>query len=307
MPLILRRTTPISEIAGAAEFSPTGGTRHTSSLLPVLADTPQRVTLELDLARWEQRLNEVRDAIMAEEAAQRMVEREINQELGHLREQVSELLGEIERLEARISRLEISAMPLSDDELDDEDLDERAENAAYWAEWRQQREEREASNNGRHRPSGNSRRSRELRERYRELARLIHPDLAPDARGREQREKIMRLANEAYEAGDLAQIERLLNLWSAPLNGEYELPSLEQQQRLLEQKKSEHEELRRQLRNLERSELGKLVRSDPRKRRRDIQKESERLRRDLAALRLRRRRLMRLLDTRRRELSEIGD
>jgi len=305
MPKILRRTTPISEVAGATEFSPTGGTQPTSSLLPAPVDIHQRVKLELDLARWDHRLDEVRNAIMAEESAQRAIEREINLEIGHLREQVAEMLGEIERLEARISRLEISSMPLSDDELDDEEMDERAENAAYWAEWRQQREER--GNNGHHRPSGNSQRSRDLRERYRALARLIHPDLATDARGREHREQIMRLANEAYEAGDLAQIERLLTLWSQPLDGEYEMPSLEQQQRLLIQKKSEHDELRRQLRNLERSELGKLVRSDIRKRRRDIQRESERLRRDLASLRLRRRRLMRILDARRRELSEIGD
>lgn len=306
MPKSLRRNTPISDVAGATEFSPSGGTHTSSSNLPALLDIRHRVKLELDLARWELRLDDARNAIMAEEASQRLIEREISLQVGQVREQVAEMLGEIERLEARISRLEVSSAPLSDDELDDEDLDERAENAAYWAEWRQQREER-ASSNGRYRPSGRKGKGKELRERYRALARLIHPDLARDAQGRAHREAIMRLANEAYEAGDQAQIERLLELWSQAPDTAHEFPSLDQQQKLIAQKKSEHDELRRQLRNLERSELGKLVRADPRKRRRDIQKESERLRRDLASLRLRRRRLMRTLDFRRRELSEIGD
>ena len=61
--------------------------------------------LDLDLARWNHCLDEARDAIMAEERAQRLVEREINLELGQMREQVAALLGEIERLEQRLDRL----------------------------------------------------------------------------------------------------------------------------------------------------------------------------------------------------------
>lgn len=270
-------------------------------------DTLEQVRLDLDLARWNHRLAELRAAIMAEETGQRLIEREINLEVGQIREQVAALLGEVERLEQRLDRLEVSSQPLSDDELDDEDLDERAENAAFWAEWRQQRAERTEAN-GRHRPrNGNSRRQRELRERYRALARLIHPDLEPDPEARAHRENIMRLANEAFEAGDLAQIERLLELWAQADTSENELPSLESRHKLLAQRRSEHDELRRQLRELERSDLGKLMRADARKRRRDIQRELERQRRELASLRMRRRRLLRTLDSRRQELSEISD
>jgi hypothetical protein len=275
--------------------------------LPALADTFEQVRLDLDLARWNHCLKAVRDAILAEESSQRMIEREIDLEIGQIREQVTALLGEVERLEQRLDRLETSSQPLSDDELDDEDLDERAENAAFWAEWRQQRAERPETN-GKHRPrSGNSRRQRELRERYRALARLIHPDLVSDPEARAHRENIMRLANEAFEAGDLAQIERLLEIWARADTSDDALPSLASRHKLLAQRRSEYDELRRHLIELERSDLGKLVRADARKRRRDIQREFERYRRELASLRMRRRRLLRTLDSRRQELSEISD
>ncbi|MEZ4571487.1 MAG: hypothetical protein R2849_14385 [Thermomicrobiales bacterium] len=249
----------------------------------------------------------MQDAIMAEESAQRVVEREIELEVGPVRDQVASMLAEVERLELRMHRLESSSQPLSDDELDEEDLDERAENAAFWAEWRQQREER-PNRNGRRQPQKNNpQRNRKLRDSYRALARLIHPDLTSDPEGRAHRENIMRLANEAYESGNQSQIDRLLELWSRPEQKSNDSMSLDERHKLVSQKRSEYEELRRQLRGLERSDLGKLMRADPRKRRRDIQKDSERMRRELASLRLRRRRLLRSLDALREELTEISD
>ena len=283
-------------------------TTQPTSYLPVLADNRQRVITELDLAYWEQRIEEVQDALLSEEGAQRVIEREIDLEIGPVRDQVGALLGEVERLEQRLHRLEGSARPLSDDELDEEDFDERAESAAFWAEWRQQRAERPNPNgrNGgarRRRP----RKSRKLRERYRDLARLIHPDLATDPEGRAHRETIMRLANEAYEIGDDSQIERLLELWARPDESDGMPMSIDERHKLVAQKRSEYDELQRQLRNLKRSDLGKLMRTDPRKRRRDIRKDIERMRRELASLRLRRRRLLRSLDALREELTEISD
>lgn len=266
--------------------------------------------LDLDLASWEQRIEAIQNALLEEEAAQRVVAREIELELGPVREQVATMLGEIERLELRLQRLETSSRPLSDDELDEEDFDERAEHAAFWAEWRQQREDRTNNSNGKNSQRRNRkrvRRSHTLRERYRALARLIHPDLATDPEGRAHRESIMRLANEAYEVGDEAQIERLLELWSRPDETEANALSIDDYYKLVAQKRSECDELQRQLRNLKRSDLGKLMRADPRKRRRDIQKDAERMRRELASLRLRRRRLLRSLDALREELTEISD
>ncbi|CAN5639239.1 hypothetical protein BH23CHL2_BH23CHL2_18740 [soil metagenome] len=263
--------------------------------------------LDLDLAFWEQQTEQIQRALFDEESAQRVVEREIDLEVGPVREQVAAMLGEIERLELRLYRLEASSQPLSDDELDEEEFDERAESAAFWAEWRQQREERPNPNGRRQPPRNIARRNPKLRERYRALARLIHPDLTADPEARAHRESIMRLANEAYEIGDQTQIDRLLELWTRPDKRGNATLSLDERYKLVAQKRSEHEELRRELRNLERSDLGKLMRAHPRTRRRDIQKDAERLRRELASLRLRRRRLLRTLNSLREELTEISD
>jgi hypothetical protein len=50
---------------------------------------------------------------------------------------------------------------------------------------------------------------------FRQLARRIHPDLAGDARERERRTNLMVAANEAYERGDVAALERMLEDWRA--------------------------------------------------------------------------------------------
>ena len=50
---------------------------------------------------------------------------------------------------------------------------------------------------------------------FRQLARLIHPDLAGDAQERERRTNLMVAANDAYEQGDVAALERLLEDWHA--------------------------------------------------------------------------------------------
>jgi hypothetical protein len=48
---------------------------------------------------------------------------------------------------------------------------------------------------------------------FRQLARRIHPDLARDPEERERRTNLMVAANEAYEQGDIAALERLLEEW----------------------------------------------------------------------------------------------
>jgi hypothetical protein len=57
--------------------------------------------------------------------------------------------------------------------------------------------------------------SEDARRLFRQLARLIHPDLARDPQERERRTNLMVAANDAYEQGDVAALERLLEDWHA--------------------------------------------------------------------------------------------
>jgi uncharacterized small protein (DUF1192 family) len=55
----------------------------------------------------------------------------------------------------------------------------------------------------------------ELKSLYRELAKLLHPDLTLDPKEKERRHRLMQQINEAYQAGDL---KRLNDIWEAERN-----------------------------------------------------------------------------------------
>ena len=56
--------------------------------------------------------------------------------------------------------------------------------------------------------------SDEVRELYRKLVKLAHPDLTTDPEEKERRTKFMQEINAAYEAGDQERLEELLRSWN---------------------------------------------------------------------------------------------
>ena len=275
---------------------------QTSTRQLALTDELRRVRLELDLARWNLSIGTLRSELTAEEEAQRSLTVEIEGRLGNLQRDVEGLAGIVSRLEFRLQRLNVSHKPLSDSELDDEEQTERAESATFWAEWRGQRDGRRSF------PAPASRKpgGKKLLSIYRKLARLIHPDLATGETDRARREVVMRIANEARDAGDTEQLQRLILLWSEPESTEspYDPVAITARIGRLER---EFADFQAELKMLKNSTVGRLIRGTNRDRQRYFKNEDETLRRELANLRLRRRRLLRTLDERRRELSEVSD
>ena len=53
----------------------------------------------------------------------------------------------------------------------------------------------------------------ELKGLYREIARQVHPDLAPDDASRPRRTRLMAEANAAYAIGDVAKLRAILDEW----------------------------------------------------------------------------------------------
>ncbi len=265
--------------------------------------------LNLRVASWIQRVKEARDQLTEAENVHRDLAAEVDRRLGHLRRDVAELQAVIQRLEERLDRLTYASQPLSDDELDSEDFEQRAASASFWAEWRQQRDERQRSQESRYkrRTPATPQPNGLVRQLYRKLARLIHPDLARDAAERARRETAMRLANAAYEASDGAQLERLLTIWERVPDAEELGFSFEDLERQLEQLQHELHGIEGRHVQLESGETGELLRMTAGRRHRRIESDAERLRRELASLRLKRRRLQRALDALREELSEVSD
>ena len=98
---------------------------------------------------------------------------------------------------------------------------------------------------------------------FRQLARLIHPDLAGDPEERERRTNLMVAANDAYEQGDLAALERLLADWHASpeaVTGSGAAAELERTLRRIAQAEASMRKIDEELAELEASAMGWLRR-----------------------------------------------
>jgi hypothetical protein len=103
----------------------------------------------------------------------------------------------------------------------------------------------------------------EAKRLFRQLARLIHPDLAPDPQERERRTNLMVAANDAYEQGDVAALERLLEDWHASpeaVTGSGAAAELERTLRRIAQAEASMRRIDEELAELEASAMGWLRR-----------------------------------------------
>ena len=98
---------------------------------------------------------------------------------------------------------------------------------------------------------------------FRQLARLIHPDLAGDPEERERRTNLMVAANDAYEQGDVAALERMLADWHASpeaVTGSGAAAELERTLRRIAQVEASIKRIDEELAELEASAMGWLRR-----------------------------------------------
>jgi chromosome segregation ATPase len=105
--------------------------------------------------------------------------------------------------------------------------------------------------------------SDEAKRLFRQLARRIHPDLAADAAERDRRTNLMVAANEAYEQGDVAALERMLADWHASpeaVTGHGAAAELERTRRRIAQVEAELRRIDEELAELEASAMGWLRR-----------------------------------------------
>jgi hypothetical protein len=105
--------------------------------------------------------------------------------------------------------------------------------------------------------------SEDAKRLFRQLARLIHPDLAADPQERERRTNLMVAANDAYEQGDVAALERLLEDWQASpeaVTGSGAAAELERTIRRIAQAQAGMARIDEELAELEASAMGWLRR-----------------------------------------------
>jgi hypothetical protein len=105
--------------------------------------------------------------------------------------------------------------------------------------------------------------SEEAKRLFRQLARLIHPDLAADRVERERRTNLMVAANFAYEQGDTQALERLLAEWHASpeaVTGHGAAAELERTLRRIAQVEAGMQRIEEELAELDASAMGWLRR-----------------------------------------------
>jgi hypothetical protein len=123
-------------------------------------------------------------------------------ERGYLRV-IGSRLAELDQLEALI------AEALAEIDLNNVEIKERAKAARASAKKSAKEIEgaKETEEPAEFAPSEN------LKRLYREAAKKIHPDLAPDEASRERRTRLMAKLNEAYQRGDESMIRSILDEW----------------------------------------------------------------------------------------------
>jgi chromosome segregation ATPase len=126
---------------------------------------------------------------------------------------VGEKLAEREILKSRLAAALLSLRP------DDPAAQERASQAEDEArEARREQEAASGSTDGDTSREGfasafRSRLSEELRDLFRKLVKMAHPDLTTDPEEKERRTEFMKEVNAAYEAGDFDRLNKLLSEW----------------------------------------------------------------------------------------------
>jgi hypothetical protein len=170
---------------------------------PSLADAAIRYHADVDLVRTErgddQNIDALRarvvelDAVLAARSAEvARVETELTAFKIRYRHEVGLLHEELDDLELKISEFELGEIARR---LENDGLDSEVGSGAPKAD------------------TGSRYTSDAVRKLFRDVAKVIHPDLASDDHGRDRRHSLMIEANRAYALGDEERLRSILHAW----------------------------------------------------------------------------------------------
>jgi hypothetical protein len=153
---------------------------------------------EIELNKKKRVLERLKEKLAFREEAMTELRAELEQFEANYTMQVGRLYAELDEIEAQIAEEEVKLVP------DDEEIKKRAE------ELRRRAEESAANAEIAEGCSFKWQPTAEAKKAYHSLAKIIHPDLALDAREKEKRHGLMAKLNEAYSAGDQNRLNKLV-------------------------------------------------------------------------------------------------
>jgi len=153
---------------------------------------------EIELDKKKRVLERLKETLAFREEAMTELRAELEQFEANYTMQVGRLYAALDEIEAEIAEEEVKLVP------DDEEIKKRAE------ELRRRAEESAAGVEIAEGCSFKWQPTAEAKKAYHNLAKIIHPDLALDAKEKEKRHGLMAKLNEAYSAGDQNRLNKLV-------------------------------------------------------------------------------------------------
>jgi hypothetical protein len=153
---------------------------------------------EIELIKKKRVLERLKDRLADREEEMTDLRNELEMFEARYKMDVARFYADFDEIEAQIAEEEAKLVP------DDEEIKKRAEELRRRAEESAAEAEDDGHCNQKWRPTT------EARKAYHNLARIIHPDLALDSQEKERRHELMAKLNEAYSAGDQAQLNKLV-------------------------------------------------------------------------------------------------
>jgi hypothetical protein len=167
------------------------------------ADLPEPTPEERELSRKIGELAALEETLASRERALETLRTALHVFEVHYLEAVGRRYAELDAVLAEVAELEAGRAP------GDAELLERAEQARAQAQ-----ESADALEAGRALSTRRAGRpSESLKQLFRQVARVIHPDLAESEETREKRQELMAAANHAYTTGDEERLAAILKEW----------------------------------------------------------------------------------------------
>ncbi len=154
---------------------------------------------ENELNKKHRLLGRLKDRLADREEEMADLRGELEQFEARYKMEVGRLYADLDEIEAQIAEEEYKLVP------DDEEIKKKAD------ELRRRAEESAANSENAEACSFKWNPTPEAKKAYHNLARIIHPDLALDPKEKEKRHGLMAKLNEAYSAGDQAQLNKLVD------------------------------------------------------------------------------------------------
>lgn len=152
---------------------------------------------EIELSKKQKLLDRLKDRLADREEDMVDLRAELEQFEARYKMEVGRLYADLDEIDAQIAEEEYKLVP------DDEEIKKKAEELRRKAEESAANAADEESGSFKFNPTP------EARKAYHNLARIIHPDLALDAKEKEKRHGLMAKLNDAYSAGDQKQLDKL--------------------------------------------------------------------------------------------------